>query len=82
MLFRSPLAFLVPYLIIGYDVLLRAAKNICHGRVFDENFLMMIATFGALAVGEYSEAVHRSQALMGYIAEQRKLDCGSEGANR
>ncbi|MBO4395649.1 MAG: heavy metal translocating P-type ATPase [Eubacterium sp.] len=53
----SPLAFLVPYLIIGYDVLMRAAKNICHGRVFDENFLMMIATFGAIAVGEYSEAV-------------------------
>ena len=49
--------FAVPYLIIGYDVLLRAAKNILHGQVFDENFLMMIATFGAFAVQEYSEAV-------------------------
>ena len=49
--------FLVPYLIIGYDVLLRAAKNISHGRVFDENFLMMIATFGAFFVQEYTEAV-------------------------
>ncbi len=49
--------FLVPYLIIGYDVLLRAAKNIAHGQVFDENFLMMIATFGAFFVQEYTEAV-------------------------
>ncbi len=49
--------FLVPYLIIGYDVLLRAGKNILHGRVFDENFLMMIATFGAFFVQEYTEAV-------------------------
>ncbi|MEE3467309.1 MAG: heavy metal translocating P-type ATPase [Eubacterium sp.] len=49
--------FAVPYLIIGYDVLLRAAKNISHGHVFDENFLMMIATFGAFGVQEYSEAV-------------------------
>lgn len=49
--------FMVPYLIIGYDVLIRAGKNICHGRVFDENFLMMIATFGAFFVQEYTEAV-------------------------
>ena len=49
--------FMVPYLIIGYDVLLRAAKNIAHGQVFDENFLMMIATFGAFFVQEYTEAV-------------------------
>ena len=48
--------FLVPYLIIGYDVILKAAKNIAHGQVFDENFLMMIATFGAFFVGEYAEA--------------------------
>ena len=49
--------FLVPYLIIGYDVLLRALKNILHGKIFDENFLMMIATFGAFVIGEYTEAV-------------------------
>ena len=49
--------FLVPYLIIGYDVLIRAAKNIAHGQVFDENFLMMIATFGAFFIQEYTEAV-------------------------
>ncbi len=54
--FQLPI-FAVPYLIIGYDVLLRAAKNISHGRVFDENFLMMIATFGAFFVQEYTEAV-------------------------
>ena len=51
------LMYVVPYLIIGYDVLLKAAKNISHGQVFDENFLMMIATFGAFAIKEYSEAV-------------------------
>lgn len=51
------LMFAVPYLIIGYDVLLRAAINIFHGEVFDENFLMGIATVGAFALGEYPEGV-------------------------
>lgn len=49
--------FLIPYLIIGYDIIWKAARNISHGQVFDENFLMMIATFGAFGVGEYLEAV-------------------------
>ena len=48
---------LVPYGIIGYDIIWKAAKNICRGQVFDENFLMMIATFGAFVVGEYLEGV-------------------------
>lgn len=48
---------LVPYLIIGYDVILKAVRNIRNGQVFDENFLMMIATFGAFVVSEYIEAV-------------------------
>ena len=48
---------LVPYLLIGYDIIGKAARNICHGQVFDENFLMMIATFGAFVVSEYIEAV-------------------------
>ncbi len=48
---------LVPYLVIGYDILYKAARNIRNGQVFDENFLMMLATFGAFGVGEYSEAV-------------------------
>ena len=49
--------FLLPYLVIGWDVLWRAARNIAHGQVFDENFLMAIATVGALFIGEYAEAV-------------------------
>ena len=49
--------YLVPYLLIGYDIVWKAIRNISHGQVFDENFLMMIATFGALGVREYSEAV-------------------------
>ena len=48
---------LIPYLIIGYDILYKAARNIRNGQVFDENFLMVIATFGAFGVGEYSAAV-------------------------
>ncbi len=49
--------YLVPYLVIGYDIVWKAVRNISHGQVFDENFLMMIATFGAFGVKEYSEAV-------------------------
>ena len=45
--------YLVVYLIIGYDVLWRAIRNICHGQVFDENFLMCIATLGAFALAIY-----------------------------
>ncbi len=48
---------LIPYLIIGYDVIVKAFKNIRNGQIFDENFLMMIATFGAFVVSEYIEAV-------------------------
>ena len=48
---------LIPYLVIGYDILWKAFRNIRNGQVFDENFLMMIATFGAFAVREYAEAV-------------------------
>ena len=51
------IAFLAPYGVVGWDVLWRAARNIIRGRVFDENFLMALATIGALAVGEYQEAV-------------------------
>lgn len=48
---------LIPYLVIGYDILWKAVRNISHGQVFDENFLMVIATFGAFFVGKYLEAV-------------------------
>lgn len=49
--------FLLPYLIIGCDVILSALKNILHGEIFDEEFLMTLATAGALILGEYPEAV-------------------------
>ena len=49
--------FLAVYLVIGGDVLLRAGKNILHGNVFDEHFLMSIATIGAFFLGQYPEAV-------------------------
>ena len=49
--------YLIPYIIIGYDVIKKAVINISHGQVFDENFLMMIATFGAFGIREYSEAL-------------------------
>lgn len=58
------LLYLIPYLVIGYDILWRAVCNIAHGQVFDENFLMVIATLGVLAIGffpdgeaEYNDAV-------------------------
>ncbi|MCI8306483.1 MAG: cadmium-translocating P-type ATPase [Lachnospiraceae bacterium] len=47
--------FIIPYLIIGYDILRKAALGIVHGEVFDENFLMAIATVGAIVLGEYVE---------------------------
>lgn len=49
--------YLIPYLVIGYDIIFKAARNIKNGQIFDENFLMMVATFGAFGVKEYSEAV-------------------------
>ncbi|MCQ2911122.1 MAG: cadmium-translocating P-type ATPase [Clostridia bacterium] len=49
--------FLVPYLIIGYDILLKAMKGIKNLKPFDENFLMAVATIGAIALGEYTEGV-------------------------
>lgn len=49
-------AYLIPYLIIGYDILKKAFLGIIHGEVFDENFLMAIATVGAMVLGEYKEA--------------------------
>lgn len=48
--------FVIPYVIAGYDVLKSAAVNLIHGRVFDEKFLMMVATLGAFGTGEYPEA--------------------------
>ena len=49
--------YLVPYLVAGYDVLLKSARHIGKGQVFDEMFLMAVATIGALVIGEYPESV-------------------------
>lgn len=50
-------AFVIPYLVIGWDVLWKAVRNIAHGQIFDENFLMALATVGAFGTGEFPEAV-------------------------
>ena len=55
-LLKWPL-YLIPYFVIGWDILWKAVRNISRGQVFDENFLMCVATIGALVLGEYSEAV-------------------------
>lgn len=53
----SFLLYLVPYLVIGYDILKKAIKGICNRQVFDENFLMAVATVGAMLLGDYREGV-------------------------
>ncbi len=53
----NSIIFIVVYLIIGYDILLKALRNIKRGKIFDENFLMSIATVGALCIGNLPEAV-------------------------
>ena len=55
-LWRLPI-FLIPYFVVGWDVMWEAICNIAHGEIFDENFLMCVATLGALVLGEYAEAV-------------------------
>ena len=54
---QALLLYMIPYIIVGGAVLMRAARGILRGQIFDENFLMSIATIGAFAIGEYSEAV-------------------------
>lgn len=49
--------YLIPYFVIGWDILYKAVRNIKNGQIFDENFLMAVATIGAFGVNEYSEAV-------------------------
>jgi len=49
--------FLLSYIIVGQDIVWKAIKNIFHGKVFDENFLLTVATAGAFAIGEFPEAV-------------------------
>ena len=78
--------YLVPYLVAGYDVLLESAENIAHGEIFDENFLMAIATIGALVIGfipgggpEFAEAVfvmlfYKVGELLEETAEDKSRD--------
>ena len=49
--------YMIPYLVIGYDILKKAVKGILNRQVFDENFLMAVATIGAIALGDYKEGV-------------------------
>ena len=49
--------FMIPYILIGYDILKKAGKGIIHRQVFDENFLMAVATVGAICLGDYAESV-------------------------
>ena len=53
----EPILYFIPFIIVGYDIVIKAFKNIAHGQVFDENFLMLIASIGAYGIGDYSEAV-------------------------
>ncbi len=53
----NPVLYGLSYLLLGYDVLYKALKNILHGKIFDENFLMSIATIGAFIIGEFAEGV-------------------------
>ena len=56
--------YLVVYLLIGYDVLWRAIRNIAHGQIFDENFLMCVATLGAFALAIYRGAIPPSRKFL------------------
>lgn len=51
------LLLIISYIIVGYDIILKAIRNIFRGKIFDENFLMSVATIGAFCIGEYPEAV-------------------------
>jgi len=71
----NPILFVTAYLIVGYDVVYRALKNTLRGQLFDENFLMTIATIGALAIGEFPEAVAvMAFYQVGEYFQERALD--------
>ena len=78
-------AFIVPYLVIGWDVLWKAIRNIAHGQIFDENFLMALATVGAFGTGEFPEAVavmlfyQVGEWFQGYGGPLPPIDCQVDG---
>ena len=69
----SDILFVVAYIVLGYDIVWNAIKNIFKGHLFNENFLMSIASIGAFAVGEHPEAclLYTSHWLIEYV--QRRL---------
>ena len=56
-IFINNILFFISYIIVGYEILRKAVRNILRGKVFDENFLMSVATIGAFGIGEFPEAV-------------------------
>ena len=64
--------FMIPYLVIGYDILQKAFKGIRNKQVFDENFLMAVATVGAILLGDYSEGV---AVMLFYQIGDKKESC-------
>lgn len=74
-----PTLFLFPYAVISWDVLWEAVQNIAHGKVFDEHFLMGIATVGALAAGQYAEAV---SVMLFYQIGELLEDCAVDHSRK
>ena len=56
-IFINNILFFISYIIVGYEILRKAVRNILRGKVFDENFLMSVATIGAFGIGEFPEGV-------------------------
>jgi len=72
------LAYLVPYLVIGYDILLKAGKGIRNRQVFDESFLMAVATVGAIALALYEKSGDYTEAILSGWRVVPELCCGEE----
>ncbi|MCI6639943.1 MAG: cadmium-translocating P-type ATPase [Pygmaiobacter massiliensis] len=73
------LVFLAAYLVVGWDILYKAVRNLLHGQMLDENFLMSIATVGAFAVGEYPEGV---AVMLFYQVGELFQSCAVERSRR
>ena len=66
--------YLIPYLVIGYDILIKAGKGIKNRQPFDECFLMAVATVGAMALGEYLEGADPKAVMPFVLANCRKVE--------
>ena len=67
------LLYMVPYLVIGYDILKKAFKGIKNKQVFDENFLMAVATVGAIAVALYENGDYRGYSRYAFLPDRRAV---------